>query len=185
MRLDPQDELEVALDFRKILDQLRKLWVGKYPYKDRPQLLLKDTQKQDIPDDRHPHRNLRPDLFFEGTGPLFAEYAKDASAPAWFLCAAVGDAKINVENQRWENCSQLATYAEQIFSAQENRRFVYAFNIDPNLIRPFIFDRGGAVCGGPVDYHNDPWKLCAIIVKMIFGDPEAMGLDHSVSFEGD
>ncbi|KAF8584581.1 hypothetical protein K439DRAFT_1616568 [Ramaria rubella] len=185
MRLDPQNELEVALDFRKILDQLRKLWVGKYPHKNRPQLLLKDTQKTDIPDDRHPQRTLSPDLFFEGTGSLFAEYAKNASAPTWFLCAAVGDAKINVENQRWENYSQLATYAEQIFSAQENRRFVYAFNIDPNLIRPFIFDRGGAVCGGSVDYHNDPWKLCAIVVKMIFGDPEAMGLDRSVSFEGD
>ncbi|KAF8584584.1 hypothetical protein K439DRAFT_1616570 [Ramaria rubella] len=185
MRLDPQNELEVAFDFRKILDQLRKLWVGKYPYKDRPQLLLKDTQKTDIPDDRHPHRTLSPDLFFEGTGSLFAEYAKDASGLAWFLCAAVGDAKINVENQRWENYSQLATYAEQIFSAQENRRFVYAFNIDPYLIRPFIFDRGGAVCGGSVDYHNDPWKLCAIVVKMIFGGPEAMGLDRSVSFEGD
>ena len=62
----------------------------------------------------------------------------------------------------------LGTYAEQVCSAQENRRFVPTFYFDNLHIVWCTFDRGGAVHGDAIDYQRDPWKICALVLHFLF-----------------
>ena len=77
---------------------------------------------------------------------------------------------------------QLGTYAEQVFSAQENRRFLQTFYFDDLHLVWCTFDRGGAVTGDAVDYHRDPWKLCALVLHFLF-EGKDLGLDPTIRYK--
>ena len=137
-----------AEDIINLLRKLRDIWMEKEGNGQSINRLL-DTRKKQIPQDRNPKPRpgrLAPDLFFEGTGSLFPTLPSTGK-PSWNSCIALGDAKLIKGKD--DHFGQLATYAEQVFSAQENRRFLHTFYINQTYFVWCTFDRGGSRSGGP------------------------------------
>ena len=154
-------------------------------------------------------RYLEPDIFVRGKGPSFPTLP-ESSTPTWAQCRAVGEVKLQRGSRGMgtrpdksrkrkkedrspekglkkdkENRSQLATYVQQVFMAQENRRFVPAFLLDQSCFQFFIFDRSGAAVGRWIDYHLEPLPFCALILALLIFDDPAVGFDPSIGFEKD
>ena len=121
-----------------------------------------------LADDRNPNYTLSPDLFVQGTGSCFPARRSTEKRPSWSSCVSIGDAKLNLGMKKMDTFGKFGTYAEQVFSAQENRRFVPSFHFDNSRLGWCTFDRGGAVQGDAVDYHRDPWKLWALVLHFLF-----------------
>jgi hypothetical protein len=181
IREDYRLEKDLAADFIELLAQLLKLW-RKQPGRSVNIHNLIDTQGIFVPDDRDPNHTLRPDIFIQGTGPLFPPRPGTGHKPNWSSCVAIADAKLNLARNKTDTFSQLGTYAEQVFSAQENRRFVYTFYFDNFRLVWCTFDRGGAVHGDAVNYHSDPWKLCALVLHFLFHGTD-LGMDTSIRYD--
>ncbi|KAF8587438.1 hypothetical protein K439DRAFT_825824 [Ramaria rubella] len=176
------EEKVLANDLFRIWEKLVELWVAKHPEESTRRGVLLDTQNISLPDDRDPRHFLRPDIFLHGSGPLFPRPLKEGGTPRWTFCAAVGDTKCTKGIPSDNKFGQLGTYAEQVFSAQENRRFLLAFFCDDMYIKLYLFDRAGVITGSKSDYQKDPWKFCAIPLRLLFKSQDD-GLDPSICFE--
>ncbi|KAF8583188.1 hypothetical protein K439DRAFT_1661399 [Ramaria rubella] len=176
------EEKVLAKDLFGIWTRLAEIWVARHPEEVARQNFLLDTQDILLPDDRDSSHFLRPDIFLRGSSSAFPRPLKTAGKPRWTFCAAVGDAKCTRGIPRDNKFGQLGTYAEQIFSAQDNRRFLLAFFYDDTYIKLYIFDRAGVITGSKSDYQKDPWKLCAIPLQLLFKFKDD-GLDPSIRFK--
>ena len=114
----------LAADFFNVLVTLVGLW-KEQPMRSSTIGNIIDTHNTFIPDDRDPTHFLRPDVFIQGTDSLFPVRPSTRKAPNWCSCIATGDAKLYQEKGEMDTFGQLGTYAEQVFSAQENRRFIH------------------------------------------------------------
>ena len=174
MPRDPLHEDEVLSELLRIVGLLEK-----HPHA-RGNVI--DTHGTRVPDDRDTHY-LRPDILFQGSGPSFPVLGRTADIPSWSLCTAPADVKRKKsEGSQREILGQLGTYAEQVFSAQENRRFVPTFHINEHTFPLFLFDRGGAVSGQAINYHNDPWKICALVQNFLLFEDSDMGFELTIVF---
>ncbi|HEV7735950.1 MAG TPA: hypothetical protein VGO47_01070, partial [Chlamydiales bacterium] len=184
MPKNPSNENEVAYGFFSIADKVSTSTIPGYPETDLFKAQLFDTHTTRIPDN-HGNSHLQPDLFVQAFGRHFPVISHSVLSPPWAVCLTIGDFKLGAPKNR-EYFSQLATYAEQLVSAQDNRRFVETFCMDEKYLVFHIFDRGGSVTSDPVDYHRDPWKLIALIEYLLLGkDRWAVdaGIDESVYYE--
>ena len=143
-----------------------------------------DTHNMFLSNDRDPAHKLSPDLFVQGTGSLFPSRPSTGKTPEWCSCVAIGEAKLYQGRKKMDTFGQLATYAEQVFSAQENRRFLYTFYFDNLHLVWCTFDRGGGMYGDAVNYQRDPWKLCGLVLHLLF-DGKDLGMDTSIRYEND
>ncbi|HEV7738087.1 MAG TPA: hypothetical protein VGO47_12030 [Chlamydiales bacterium] len=182
--VNPSNEKEIARGFFSIAKKVVAKLGG--PDTDLFDSQLFDTHLNRIPDD-HGNSHLQPDLFVKGSGRHFPVVAHSKlSAPPWAVCLTIGDFKLGVSKNKEQYFAQLATYAEQLLSAQDNRRFVEAFCMDEQYLVFLIFDRGGSVTSDQVDYQRDPWKLIALVQYLLLGrNREAIevGIDDSVYYE--
>jgi hypothetical protein len=176
-------EKELCAKFFHLLMQLLDLWMEQPKQSNKVHNII-DTQGICLRDDREPSHTLSPDIFVQGTGPLFSPLPGTGKTPNWGSCVAIGDAKLNIARNKMDTFGQLGTYVAQIFSAQENRRFVPTFCFDNSRLLWCTFDRGGAVYGDAVDYHSDPWKLCALVLHFLF-DGKDIGMDPSIRHDDD
>jgi hypothetical protein len=174
----PKDEDEIREALVEIVQALEAHWSGD---RDGTPSNIIDTHKM-LVRDRHPRDSsyLQPDLFFKGSGASFPVHTNTTSkSPQWFLCTSPADAKRSGGNIK-AHFRQLGTYSEQVFSAQENRRFVPTFQMDESSFQFFLFDRGGAVSGHRINYHADPWKLCALVQHLLLFEASDTGFDPSI-----
>src|SRR5882724_5732833 len=166
----PKDEEEVRKAFMDIVRELKTQWSGGYVGD------VIDTHKNSVTGSRD-GSTLRPDIFFtQGATP-------SDKSPHWSSCVVAAEAKKKKAKSGPDTFGQLGSYAEQIFSTQENRRFVPSFVVDEWVVRFFIFDRGGAISGQTIEYHTDPWKLCALVQNFLFFQGPDTGFDPSVYYE--
>ena len=174
-------EKELSADFFSLLGKMVDIWT-KEPRRNIDKINnLIDTHRTLLLDDRHPGHTLRPDLFVQGTSSLFPPH-HIGDKLEWSSCVAIGDVKLHQGRKKMDTFGQLGTYAEQVFSAQENRRFIPTFYFDNSHIVWCIFDRGGAVHGDAVNYQRDPRKLCALVLYFLFNGTD-LGMDTSIRYE--
>ena len=177
-----QLEKELVADFFSLLTKIVDIEM-KEPTQIKNKINnLINTHGMFLPEDRNPDHTLSPDLFVQGTSSLFPLRPSTENTPDWSSCVAIGDAKLHQGRKRLDTFGQLGTYAEQVFSAQENRRFVPTFYFDNLHIVWCTFDRGGAVHGDAIDYQRDPWKICALVLHFLF-DGTDLGIDTSIRYE--
>jgi len=82
----------------------------------------------------HDASSLQPDIFFIGcTTPSI-------QSPHWSSCIVATEVKTRKAKLGPDTFGLLGTYAEQIFLAQENWRFISSFFVDEWNICFFIFD---------------------------------------------
>src|SRR5882724_9738507 len=166
----PKTEHEVRMAFMEIVRKLKTHWSGG----DNGDVI--DTHKNRVTGSRDAS-SLRPDIFFTGCA------TPSDQSPHWSSCIVAAEAKTKKARSGPDTFSQLGSYAEQIFSAQENRRFIPSFFVDEWNIRFFIFDRGGAISGQLIEYHTDPWKLYALVQNFLFSQGPDTGFDESVLYQ--
>jgi len=165
----PKNEEEVREAFMDIVQKLKTHWSGG----DNQDVI--DTHKNRVTGSRDAS-SLRPDIFFTGC------VTPSGQSPHWSSCIVAAEAKTKKARSGPDTFGQLGSYAEQIFSAQENRRFIPSFFVDEWNIRFFIFDRGGAISGQLIEYHTDPWKLYALVQNFLFSQGPDTGFDESVFY---
>ena len=105
------------------------IWAKESRQNNRKIHALIDTHNMILRNDRDPGNALRlgPDLFVQGSSSLFPLHFSLRKTPEWCSCVAIGEAKLNQKRNKMDTFGQLGTYAEQVFSAQENRRFIKPF----------------------------------------------------------
>ena len=146
-------EKDLAADFFSLLRRMVNVWAKESRQHNRKIYELVDTHAMVLRNDRNPNNALRPDLFVQGTSSLFPSHFGSSKTPDWCSCVAVGEAKLHQGRNKMDTFGQLGTYAEQVFSAQENRRFLQTFYFDNLHLVWCTFGSGGAVNGDAV-YHR-------------------------------
>ncbi|KAF8648188.1 hypothetical protein AX16_006327 [Volvariella volvacea WC 439] len=97
---------------------------------------------------------------------------------------------ISVRSQSWgiemdRRALQTGIYARSCFKIQRNRRFVYSFFIDENLITLFQFDRKGAIYSKPIRYHDFPEIFVRWLLAAVSSDEAMLGFDMTTKWKGD
>ena len=128
----PKTEDEVQKAFMYIMWNLKMHWSGG----DNRDVI--DTHKNCITDS-HNSSSFQPDMFFTGSITLSIQ------SPHWLSCIVATEVKTRKEKLGPDPFGLLGTYAEHIFSAQENWRFISSLFVDEWNICFFIFDWGGAI----------------------------------------
>lgn len=78
---------------------------------------------------------------------------------------------------------QLAGYVREIFYVQNGRRFVHAFTLAGDLLRTWIFHRGGAFGSYPVNINHDPKAFVDVFVGYATMSREQLGFDTTLVFD--
>lgn len=101
---------------------------------------------------------------------------------AWKEVLVVGELKPNTQKPG-DLMIQLAGYVREIFYVQHDRRFVHAFTLAGDLLRTWIFHRGGAFGSYPVNINHDPHAFVDVFLGYATMSREQLGFDTTLVFE--
>ncbi|UKZ47865.1 hypothetical protein TrVGV298_002098 [Trichoderma virens] len=81
----------------------------------------------------------------------------------------------------------LATYAREVLSAQDSRRFVLAFSLCGSLMRLWEYDRIGGIASEQfnINEHKGGLEFVATILGFLWMDEEWLGFDPTIVTSGD
>ncbi|KAK1843023.1 hypothetical protein CCHR01_14328 [Colletotrichum chrysophilum] len=71
----------------------------------------------------------------------------------------------------------LGRYAKEVFTSQDNRRFVLGFTLCGSLMRIWAFDRLGAIASKPFDINRDGLQFVITMLGFLWMDEKALGYD--------
>ncbi|EGE81746.1 hypothetical protein BDDG_04689 [Blastomyces dermatitidis ATCC 18188] len=74
----------------------------------------------------------------------------------------------------------LARYAREVLSAQDNRRFVLGFTLCGPLLRVWEFDRCGGIGSEEIDINKDGFQFIMVILGFLFMDQLQLGFDPTI-----
>lgn len=101
---------------------------------------------------------------------------------AWKDVLVVGELK-STSQKPGDQMIQLAGYVREIFYVQHGRRFVHAFTLAGDLLRTWIFHRGGAFGSGLVNINQDPKVFVEVFVGYATMSREQLGFDTTLVFD--
>lgn len=106
-------------------------------------------------------------------------HANEEASMSWSSVLVPLEVKPNVTD--CENAfRQLTNNAFEIFSNQEERRFVIGISICAVDVRAYVFDRAGVVGSGKFDLNYNPSLFIRLIGGLILADMDGIGLDSSI-----
>jgi hypothetical protein len=123
-----------------------------------------------------------PAILLAGAGPEFM----NTGVQLPFAQYAQGIAAFEVRLQSpvvTQGHGRLAVHAHEIFSDQENRRFVFGVVLTEETLTVCMFDHGGAIFSDPLDYHQNPDQFCAVISGLASSDALRLGFDTTMYSE--
>ena len=126
-----------------------------------------------------------PELLLCGAGA--AQYSNTTGRPVPEYSSVLVPVQVMLESEYKPTKRHLcAAQANEVFQAQDNRRFIYAGIITERYLRLFMIDPSGGV-NPPraLDYHARPTDLCAIVVGLATLDEDRAGFDTSMSWGED
>ncbi|KAF8588400.1 hypothetical protein K439DRAFT_659199 [Ramaria rubella] len=148
-----------------------------------------DCSSKKVPS-RH-NQTTQPDLFLIQTPPgTDATTGEDQSWRTWASCLSPIEAKPHHKaikraadeanhTLRKSDREQVASYAQEVFGAQDNRRFCYVLLITEEILRVHMFDHSGVIFH-EFAYHAHPEKFCAVISEIAGPQDKARGFDISL-----
>ena len=74
----------------------------------------------------------------------------------------------------------LGRYVREIFTAQDNRRFVLGFTLCGSIMRLWEFDRVGAIASPPFDINKDGLQFVSVVLGYLWMNEEQLGFDPSI-----
>ncbi|KAK5212208.1 hypothetical protein LTR41_002450 [Exophiala xenobiotica] len=74
----------------------------------------------------------------------------------------------------------LGRYVREIFTAQDNRRFVLGFMLCGSIMRLWEFDRVGAIASPPFDINKDGLQFVWVVLGYLWMNEEQLGFDPTV-----
>ena len=83
---------------------------------------------------------------------------------------------------------QLASYAREVFGAQDNRRFVFGITLSGFVMRVWLFDRAGGIGSEAFEINENPDMLVRVIVgfaAMYRNNRTALGYDPTIFYRED
>ena len=105
---------------------------------------------------------------------------EDLSAQALTRILVTGELKSNPADNGYEiTMLDLATYAREIFGAQD-RRFVLGFTLCGSIMRLWQFDRLGSSGSQSFDINEDGFKFVRTMLGFLLMDDEQLGFDPTV-----
>ena len=146
---------------------------------------------------------LRPDIFLwgkgssafppvKGTPPSIDVGAhqdqgvKEKGPPIdWPWCVIPIEVKTDARRAGHKNISalnQLSTYVREVFTAQENRRFVPSLILTECTVEFLLWDRAGVVVSERLDYHTDALLFCHMLKCLVTWDDHQLGFDPNVFY---
>jgi hypothetical protein len=123
-----------------------------------------------------------PAILLAGAGPEFM----NTGVQLPFAQYAQGIAAFEVRLQSpvvTQGHGRLAVHAHEIFSDQENRRFVFGVVLTEETLTVCMFDHSGAIFSDPLDYHQNPDQFCAVISGLASSDALRLGFDSTMYSE--
>jgi hypothetical protein len=74
----------------------------------------------------------------------------------------------------------LGRYVREIFTTQDNRRFVLGFTLCGSIMRLWEFDRVGAIASPPFDVNKDGLQFVSVMLGYLWMDEGQLGFDPSI-----
>jgi hypothetical protein len=71
----------------------------------------------------------------------------------------------------------LGRYVREIFTTQDNRRFVLGFTLCGSIMRLWEFDRVGAIASAPFDINKDGLQFVSVMLGYLWMNEEQLGFD--------
>lgn len=102
---------------------------------------------------------------------------------AWQDVLVVGELKQNTNVNSGELIIQVAGYAREIFSVQHNRRFVHAFTLTGDILRTWIFHRGGAFGSEAISINQHPDIFVNVFYGYAMMNQAELGYDTTLTFD--
>ncbi|KAF8588389.1 hypothetical protein K439DRAFT_658125 [Ramaria rubella] len=148
-----------------------------------------DCSSKKVPS-RH-NQTTQPDLFLIQTpSGRDATTGENQSWRTWASCLSPIEAKPHHKaikraadeanhTLRKSDREQVASYAQEVFGAQDNRRFCYVLLITEEILRVHMFDHSGVIFH-EFAYHVHPEKFCAVISGIAGPQDKARGFDTSL-----
>lgn len=110
-----------------------------------------------------------------------ADASLDSEEVGWNKILIVGELKSNEsEDSNRSTCEDLARYAREVFSAQEDRCFVLGFTLCKTIMRIWQFDRLGAVGGEGFDIHKRPLEFLVAWTGFLSMNEQQPGFDPTI-----
>ena len=104
----------------------------------------------------------------------------------WSQVLVPGKLKSNpYEDNKAKTNTDLATYAREILTAQDKRRFVLGFTLCGSLMRIWEFDRLGGIASEAFDINEDGLRFVSVILGFLWMSGEELGFDPTITKEGD
>ncbi|KAH8723920.1 hypothetical protein GQ44DRAFT_709364 [Phaeosphaeriaceae sp. PMI808] len=105
----------------------------------------------------------------------------DRQSYDWSHILIPGELKSNArEDNHSTTWLDLVTYAREIFSAQDTRRFVHGFTICGSMMRLWEFDRLGAIGSTAFDINKDGEMFVSVILGYLWMSEEELGFDPTI-----
>ncbi|EEH07624.1 conserved hypothetical protein [Histoplasma capsulatum G186AR] len=74
----------------------------------------------------------------------------------------------------------LARYAREVLSAQDDRRFVLGFTLCGPILRVWEFDRCGGIASDAIDINKDGLRFISVMLGFLYMDRSQLGFDPTV-----
>ncbi|KAH7132834.1 hypothetical protein EDB81DRAFT_859476 [Dactylonectria macrodidyma] len=101
----------------------------------------------------------------------------------WSHILVVGELKSNPAADRASGAwIDLATYAREVFAAQDTRRFVLGFTLGGSLMRIWEFDRLGGIASEQFDINKNDGaqQLVTTILRFLWMNEDGLGFDPTI-----
>jgi len=107
--------------------------------------------------------------------------AADNSRYHWSRILVPGELKSNPSHDTVSKTwLDLGRYVREIFTTQDNRRFVLGFTLCGSIMRVWEFDRVGAVASPPFDVNKDGLQFVSVVLGYLCMNEEQLGFDPSI-----
>ena len=81
--------------------------------------------------------------------------------------------------------NRLGTHVREVFTAQENRRFVPSLILTECTVEFLLWDRAGVVVSERLDYHTDALLFCHMLRCLVTWDDHQLGFDPNVFYRNE
>lgn len=121
-----------------------------------------------------------PDVFLR----LRSDEVVDPAAFDWSQVLVVGALKkFGTNTLAPELVVELASHVHLVFTCQYYRRFVHAFTLCGDLLRCWIFHRGGGFTSEEFSIKSNPQLFVSIFISYAYMSRRELGFDPSIAFE--
>ena len=111
--------------------------------------------------------------------------SEDVTPIDWPWCVIPIEVKTDLERGGPENTvalNQLSTYVREVFTAQENRRFVPSLVLTECTVEFLVWDRAGVVASERLDYRTYALLFCHMLKCLVTWDDHQLGFDPNVFY---